>query len=168
MDKKRFIFFALIICLLLAACSPSAPHLSPKFGLNPVLTLANEAPDLNKPVKLILTFTSVKPPGTENSKLGYHTRIILPPDMFELVEGNLESEWEMERAGEIRSTEVTIKSIKTGNAEIWGRVEMVIDGSASASEFDVMFVKITKDGATVSKTPPQSGFSLSCAQKEVR
>jgi hypothetical protein len=149
--KIRQIFSVSLLLILLITFIPgcTSPQ-QPKFGFNPQLSIS-EPPALGKPVKVTLTFTPQKEFET------YSMQIELTPDVYELLEGDLELD---AITGNTNSMEITIKSIViTGSGEIVGRVWGVTP-HPTPFETAYLFIQITSDGATIlgttqPKNPPK-------------
>lgn len=129
------VFIFIFLSSLISGCTPAQ---QPEFGFNPKLSIS-EPPVLGKPVKVTLTFTPQEQFDT------YSMQIVLPPEMYEVVEGNLELHGV---PGKANSLTVTIKSIQVGGGEILGLVK----GDTPRStpwEHVTLFIQIYNDSATI-------------------
>ncbi len=129
----------------------------PKPGFNPVLSIS-APPALGKPVEVTLTFTGVTPKGLGNRELYYTARIELHPGVYEVVEGGLEQKGRISPG--VHTLKATIRSVTTTASAIYGRVAMRLSPDAvwGTSEYDVIFIAIAEDKATVSKTQPANNL----------
>jgi hypothetical protein len=125
----------------------------PVVGFNPELSLS-EAPILGKPVRVILTFSTPLIKGLENQDLYYTARIELPPNVYEIVRGELEQKGKFSKG--IQSLEITIKSVRTGVGTISARVAMRLsqDDEWGTSDVDYLFIQISKNDAVISENQP--------------
>ena len=155
--KKYFpTILSIIVLTSLFSFTPGCtPAQKPEVGFHPVLSIS-EAPVLGKAVELTLDFVSPTPKGLEDKDLYYLARIELAPDVYELVDGDLEQKRKL-IPGERNSLKITIKSIRTtGSGQIYGRVAMLLtpEDTWGDWDYDVLFISITEDGAIISEAMP--------------
>ncbi len=136
----------MLITFLLPGCTP---HQEEIFGFNPVLSIS-ELPDLGKPVILTLTFTTVAIKGYDSDRLSYCARFLLPPGFYNVLEGSTEVIGSMGAPGQTKSVQITVESLKTGDASIDAVAEVYLDGKffGSGGFANTIHVTITDDGAS--------------------
>lgn len=143
----------MLVSTFVPACTPAQ---SAKIGFNPVLSIS-EPPALGKPVVVTLTFSTPLPKALEGRGPYYHARVELPAGhVYEVIDGALEQTGNMSTGKHTLSA--TIKSVReTGSGQIYGWVSLILTDKGvqgPGSEFDVLFISITNEGATVSRTMP--------------
>jgi hypothetical protein len=146
---KSCIVACISIILMLSLMPTGCSQQVHPFGFKPILSIS-EPPVMGKPVTLKFTFDS--PVYEECQNKEYHAKIELSPGYYEVVEGDLEQRGKI-IPGETHALEVTIKSIRTGNGTIYGRVSVETPPN-TIGDYDVLFISIYKDYATVSETQP--------------
>lgn len=149
--RKYLLVLSMLFTLLIVLIPGCTPAQKPVPGFHPKLSIS-EPPVLGKPVKLTLTFDSPVPEGLEETELDYRAQISLLPGCYDVIEGDVEQIGKI-IAGKVNSLEITIKSLRTGSADISAYVILLLPSGDTWGDWenDYLYIQIYDDHTDVSE-----------------